>query len=26
LLAEMQPVKGRSIVKNVKRLAPNMEK
>jgi len=26
LLAEMQPVKGRSIVKNVKRLAPSMEK
>jgi large subunit ribosomal protein L35 len=25
LLAEMQTVKGRSIVKNVKRLAPNME-
>ncbi len=26
LLAEMQTVQGRSIVKNVKRLAPNMEK
>ncbi|MFH1184061.1 MAG: bL35 family ribosomal protein [Chloroflexota bacterium] len=26
LLAEMQTVKGRSIIKNVKRLAPNMEK
>ena len=26
LLAEMQVVKGRSIIKNVKRLAPNMEK
>jgi large subunit ribosomal protein L35 len=26
LLAEMQSVQGRSIVKNVKRLAPNMEK
>lgn len=26
LLAEMQAVRGRSIVKNVKRLAPNMEK
>ena len=25
-LAEMQTVKGRSIIKNVKRLAPNMEK
>jgi large subunit ribosomal protein L35 len=24
-LAEMQTVKGRSIIKNVKRLAPNME-
>ncbi len=26
LLAEMQTVQGRSIKKNVKRLAPNMEK
>ena len=26
LLAEMQTVKGRSIFKNVKRLAPSMEK
>lgn len=26
LLAEMQTVQGRSIIKNVKRLAPNMEK
>lgn len=26
LLAEMQTVKGRSIIKNVKRLAPHMEK
>jgi large subunit ribosomal protein L35 len=26
LLAEMQSVKGRSIIKNVKRLAPNMKK
>ncbi len=26
LLAEMQTVQGRSIVRNVKRLAPNMEK
>jgi large subunit ribosomal protein L35 len=26
LLAEMQTVQGRKIVKNVKRLAPNMEK
>jgi large subunit ribosomal protein L35 len=26
LLAEMIPVKGRSIIKNVKRLTPNMEK
>ena len=26
MLAEMQTVQGRSIVKNVKRLAPNMEK
>lgn len=26
LLAEMQTVEGRSIVKNVKRLAPNMKK
>lgn len=26
LLAEMQTVNGRSIVKNVKRLAPNMKK
>lgn len=25
LLAEMQTVRGRSIIKNVKRLAPNME-
>jgi len=25
-LAEMQTVHGRSIIKNVKRLAPNMEK
>jgi large subunit ribosomal protein L35 len=25
-LAEMQTVQGRSIIKNVKRLAPNMEK
>ena len=25
-LSEMQTVKGRSIIKNVKRLAPNMEK
>jgi len=25
-LDEMQTVKGRSIIKNVKRLAPNMEK
>jgi large subunit ribosomal protein L35 len=25
-LAEMQTVKGRRIIKNVKRLAPNMEK
>ena len=24
-LAEMQPVQGRSIIKNVKRLAPHME-
>lgn len=26
LLAEMQTVQGRSYIKNVKRLAPNMEK
>jgi len=26
LLSEMQTVKGKSIIKNVKRLAPNMEK
>lgn len=26
LLAEMQTVQGRSIIRNVKRLAPNMEK
>ncbi len=26
LLAEMQTVKGRSIIKNVKRLAPNLKK
>jgi large subunit ribosomal protein L35 len=26
LLAEMQTVQGRKIIKNVKRLAPNMEK
>ena len=26
LLAEMQTVQGRSIIKNVKRLAPNMKK
>jgi large subunit ribosomal protein L35 len=26
LLAEMQTVQGRSIIKNVKRLAPHMEK
>jgi large subunit ribosomal protein L35 len=26
LLSEMQTVLGRSIIKNVKRLAPNMEK
>jgi large subunit ribosomal protein L35 len=26
LLAEMQTVLGRNIIKNVKRLAPNMEK
>ena len=26
LLAEMQTVQARSIIKNVKRLAPNMEK
>ncbi len=25
LLSEMQPVKGSSIIKNVKRLAPNMK-
>ena len=26
LLSEMQTVKGKSIIRNVKRLAPNMEK